>query len=268
MPHIAIVVHAHGSFDDYYYLHAIADVWHVNGYEVTVVQGPAHGLEADVAILHVDLTVAPQDHVDFVRRFPVSINGDVTDISKRRIVTHLVHQNDGYVGPVIVKANRNWMGRREAELAVKGLLPASDKRILREYRVFDAPEHVPPNVWKDPLLVVERFLPERSGDFYCLRMWKFFGDRETSVLCYSPEPIVKGRNIVHREPLTEVPDALRQCREELGFDFGKFDYAMVDDHPVLYDANRTPTLPRLPKEQVVAEVRLLSEGLRSYLRNH
>ena len=42
-------------------------------------------------------------------------------------------------------------------------------------------------------------------------------------------------------PLTEpVPEELRQTRRQLGFDYGKFDYGVVNGEVVLYDANRTP----------------------------
>ena len=267
MPHIAIVLHSHGSFGDSYYLHGIAEIWREKGFKVTVVPGPDSRVEADLAVLHVDLTVVPEDHLEFVRRFPVAINGRIEDISKRRIASHVVRESDGYDGPVIVKADRNCRGIPEAQLAARGLLPESDKRILSRYVVFDSPSQVPPSVWQDPLLVVERFLPERRDDLYCLRMWKFLGDRETNVLSYSMEPIIKSSNIITREPVAEVPEELRQLRTDLGFDFGKFDYAIVDGRPVLYDANRTPTTPQdLPREQILPELHSLAEGIGFYLR--
>ena len=266
MPHIAILMHSRGSFGEYYYLHGIAEIWSEKDFKVTVLPGPDPAVEADLAVLHVDLTVVPEDHLEFVRRFPVVINGRVADISKRRISAHLVREGDGYDGPVIIKADRNWRGKPEAQLAAKGLLPESDRRILREYVVFDSPRQVPPAIWQNPLVVVERFLPERRDGLYCLRMWKFLGDRETNVMCYSVEPIVKSSNVIRREPVTEVPDELRQVRTDLGFDFGKFDYVMIDGRAVLYDVNRTPSIPHLPKEQILPELRALSEGIRVYLR--
>ncbi len=54
-------------------------------------------------------------------------------------------------------------------------------------------------------------------------------------------------------------------RKDLGFDFGKFDYAIVDGRVVLYDVNRTPNLGNLPKEQKPPNTRLLAEGIRAYL---
>ncbi len=265
MPHIGILIHEHGSFGTQYYLRWLADIWSELGHQVTVIQGPTEAFEADVVVLHVDLTVVPENYLEFIRRFPVVINRSVEDISKRRITQNLVAQGDDYDGPVIVKADRNWGGRREAQLAAKGLGPDSDRRILREYLVLESQHRVPEVVWQDPLIIVDRFLPERRGDLYCLRMWKFFGDQEASVLGLSPEPIVKAANIVRREPLTDVPEELREIRKELGFDFGKFDYAIVDGGPVLYDVNRTPAIPPLPKEQNMIEFQRLAEGLRPFI---
>lgn len=72
-------------------------------------------------------------------------------------------------------------------------------------------------------------------------------------------------NIIRREAVAEVPDDLRRLRQELGFDFGKFDYAIVDGRVVLYDANRTPALSHLPKERILPNIRLLAQGIRAFL---
>ena len=50
----------------------------------------------------------------------------------------------------------------------------------------------------------------------------------------------------------------------MGFDFGKFDYGIVDEQVILYDANRTPTLGGV-REQYMPRVRLLADGLKSFL---
>jgi hypothetical protein len=115
-------------------------------------------------------------------------------------------------------------------------------------------------------LVVERFLPEKHDGFYCLRTWVFFGDRETGSISYSNEPIVKSNNVVRREPITDVPEDLRLIRQELGFEFGKFDYVVVNGRTVLYDVSRTPSLGRFSTKQYLPQIQLLAEGIRSYLR--
>jgi hypothetical protein len=95
-------------------------------------------------------------------------------------------------------------------------------------------------MWFNPKLVVEKFRPERQDGLFCLRQWLFFGDREVGSVAYSKHPVVKANRIVKREAVTEFPDGLRAHREALRFDFGKFDYVLVDGEVVLYDANRTP----------------------------
>ncbi len=280
MPRIVILVHRHGQFNDAaYFLHAIAEVWQQDGIEIRVLRGPGVYMQADLAILHVDLTVAPADHLKFVRQYPVAMNGAVADISKRRTSASIVRRGDGYDGPVIVKTNRNYGGLREGDIADRGSLVRRFARRLRgrmpwpwqgelgvsDYPILPSAARVPWVVWYNPDLLVERFQPEIRDDCYCLRTWVFLGDRETNSLSYSKQPIVKSENVIRREVVAEVPDELRQIRRELGFDFGKFDYAIVGDRVVLYDANRTPTLGNFPREQYLPRVRHLAEGIGAFI---
>ena len=73
--------------------------------------------------------------------------------------------------------------------------------------------------------------------------------------------------IVDFERLTEVPEELRQIRRDLKFDFGKFDYTMVDGRPVLFDANRTPTIGDFPKERYLPLAQTLARGIGAFVRN-
>jgi hypothetical protein len=280
MHHIVILLHRHDTFDNpRYFLHETAEIWREKGLRVSVLYGPGPRVDADLAILHVNLTVVPDDYLAFVRQYPAVINGSVTDISKRLISTNLVCRGDGYQGQVIVKTNRNSGGCPEARLVKKGPLLRRCAHSLRkrlpwscqsrlsvsDYHIFESVSQVPRVVWHNPDLVVERFLPECHDGFYCLRTWVFLGDRETNSLSYSDQPIVKSSNVLRRETVAEVPDELRQMRRHLGFDFGKFDYAIVNGRAILYDANRTPTLGNFPKEQFLPNIRLLAEGIRAYL---
>jgi hypothetical protein len=273
---IIILVHRRDPFREVsFFMREIADIWQEQGLRVNVPKGPEPEIDADLAILHVDLTVVPDEYSAFVRRYPVSLNGSVRDISKRVISANLVHRDDGYPGPVIVKTNLNCAGCQEARLAkierarlgLLNLLPwrRPAKLSVPSYTIFGSVGEVPGRVWKDPNLVVERFLPERRDGKYCLRTWVFLGDRETNSLCYSEDPVIKSTNVLRRETVAEVPDELRQTRRRLDFDFGKFDYAIVDGQVVLYDANSTPTLGRFPKEQFLPGIRVLAEGIRAYL---
>ncbi len=261
MNQIVILVHRQDRFDrTAYFLSAIADLWCHQGLRVSVLQGPERQVPADLAILHVDLTIVPEDYLAFLRQYPRVVNGRVVDVSKRRISSNLVQPGDGYEGPVIVKTDLNYGGLQELRLTNRRLLTISPEN----YPIYESVRQVPPIVWQHRELVVERFLPERRGDLYCLRTWVFLGDRETNSLCYAKHPIVKAGNVIRREPLAEVPDELRQTRRELGFDFGKFDYALVEGRVILYDANRTPTLGNFPMEQVLPRLRLLAEGIGAF----
>jgi len=279
MPNIVILVHRHDAFEGLHYLlHEISEIWRENGLSVNVSHGPTPDVSADLAILHVDLTVVPDDYLAFVRHYPVVLNGSVIDVSKRLISDNLARRDDGYEGPVVAKTNRNFGGRPEARLIYKGpllrrkihwfrnKLPWSYRSQLfpSEYRIFESTSQVPRVVWHNPHLIVERFLSECQNGLYCLRTWVFLGDRETNTLSHSHEPIVKAANTVRRERVAEVPDELRRIRRNLGFDFGKFDYAIVDGRVVLYDVNPTPTVGNM-REQFLPNIQLLAEGIGTYL---
>jgi hypothetical protein len=255
MNHVVILTHEHDEFDGTnYMLRGVCEAWRENGMNVTVLRGPGPYVGADAAILHVDLTVVPNPYIEFMRQYPIALNFAVKDISKRNISVNLVRRGDGYSGPVIVKTNRNFGGGREAETSQKSFLRKYARAIRRrlhwslraelgiwEYPIYSSPAQVPWAVWHNPDLIVERLLCERRDEFYCTRSWVFLGDAEGNTLYYAKQPIIKSRVAVKSEP-AQVPDELRQMRRKLGFDFGKFDYGIVEGRVVLYDANRTPTV--------------------------
>lgn len=278
MSHLAILVHAEHDLPPRSLLGRLVEIWRDWGVRVTVLRGCERWVEADALFAHVDLTVVPPQYVAGFAHYPVVINGQVTDISKRRISRNLVAREDGEgVGAVLVKTDRNYGGLGEYRSARRGgpirrygsalreRLPWSWRSYLDEYRIFESPRRVPTAVWLNPDLVVERFLPERRGEDYCLRTWLFFGEKERMALFRSREPIVKSRTIVTREPLTEVPDEVRSWRREFGFDFGKFDFAVVEGRAVLYDANRTPVLGNTTPEESLPWLTQLAEGIWSFL---
>lgn len=240
-------------FASKYLLYRLTELWQEAGHTVSV--GPAKRVAADLAIMHVDLTVVPEHHLpDNPDGCPL-LNGGVLDISKTRITRQRVMPGDIDVGPVIVKSNLNAYGGRE----FRALSPWSGPRLRRRlsrvlpwswvgclprnhYPVLDDVSRVPGWVWGRPDLIVERFTPERDGADYVLRCWLFFGDEEYSVKLFSDRPVVKAGNIHRHEYLHEVPESLRAARRALGFDFGKFDYVMVNGDAVLLDVNKTPAI--------------------------
>ncbi len=192
---------------------------------------------ADAAILHVDQSLVDQPYLDLAARYPVAVNGRAQDIRKRVVSRNLVGRDSAWDGPVLVKSDLNCGGQPEYMLARRGgTAPAPPPS---PYMIYDRIDLVPAPVWDDPFRVVERYLPERRDGMNVLRVWSFMGDYERCSWYTSPETIVKGRNMV-TFGTAEVPDLLREERRRLGIDFGKFDFAIGPEGPVLYDANKTP----------------------------
>jgi hypothetical protein len=139
-----------------------------------------------------------------------------------------------------------------------------------DYRVYAETHLVPSGVWHNPNLIVERFLAERDGSDYCCRHWLFFGRQEVHKRTLSPRPVVKiGAAREDRLSSIEriadpIPKELRTIRERMGFDYGKFDYGIVDGKVLLYDVNRTPGASADPRNHTET-IDVLSEGLRAAL---
>jgi len=253
---IAVLTHSNDNFvSGHYLLRFLVEAWENAGIDIRVLRGIEHFEPADALILHPDLTIVPDDYLAFCRHYPLIINGGARDISKRMISSSLVGQNDPYSGPVIVKSNFNRGGKAERKIArqrpLYRLLSSLTKRLPwtwtgklhpDDYPIFNSSRDVPRVVWRNPHLVVEKFLPEWEGAYYCLRQWLFFGDHEINHRIFSNSLIVKARNTIHHEDGLPVPEALRALRKKLKFDYGKFDYALINGEPVLYDTNRTPAV--------------------------
>ncbi len=280
---VAILTHAKQNFQATpYLLKTLLALWQKKGISVVHLQGIERFEPADALFLHVDTTVVPEDYLTFSKRFPIIINGEVQDISKRRISSQIINRSDNYQGKVIIKTDLNCGGDQEKGLArrkrrsrmvhkIKKHLPWSWSGYLSptNYPIFNSVHEVPRATWWNSKLVVEKFLPEHAGDNYCLRQWVFMGDREMSQRTISPEPIVKAANVVHREIGIPIPESLRHTRAALGFDYGKFDFVMVDDEAVLLDANKTPAFnSKDPSPAQMALLENLAEGLSSFLENH
>ena len=156
-----------------------------------VSRGVGRAIDADVIVNHIDLTVVPEAYVQFMARYPVAINGRCTDISKRTVSANLVTNGDGWDGPVIVKTDRNHGGRPERRLGwgriallvspnawlSRGRWRTRSMLVPDDYPIFESAAKVPPDVWRNPLLVVERFLPEREDDLFVVRSMAIFGDK-------------------------------------------------------------------------------------------
>jgi hypothetical protein len=271
-----------GEDDDFHGLHylskAFIPTWEKLGLKVLLHRGPENPPPADVALLHVDLTATPVKYQVLSQSYSKVLTIRVTDISKSKISDATVRRNDGYAGAVIVKTDNNSAGLMEERHALKrGGLPRLIAKLRRhlpwylrahltDYPILDSASKIPSLLWLNRDLIIQRFQPERDGPYYCLRTWTFLGDRETLSLSYSLDPVVKGRTVLRREKLTQVPPELRATRDRLGFDYGKFDYADIDGRVVLYDVNRTPGLGgNEPSPELLANVEYLAKGIRHYL---
>jgi hypothetical protein len=245
--------------------------WIEAGHFVVVHQGPGEPPPADIAILHVDLTVVPREYTETLGRYPLVLNGATADIRKRTYSKHLVTRGDGWDGPVIVKTDANCGALPELHWAQhevrKGRRADIDIRAIPgPYSIHDSPSLVPAEVWDDRQLVVERFLPERHGDAYAMRAYVFLGDSERCNCIVGPHPIVKGADTIARFPVP-VPDEIREERRRLGFDYGKIDFVVHEGTPILLDANRTPTMPRGGLSEAVHQgMKELSRGIESFVR--
>jgi hypothetical protein len=278
---ILILLHARdrGAERRSYQIWGLAEIWRSWGIEVVVQRGVDRFVDADMVVNHVDLTVVPQPYLRHMARYAVAINGRCTDISKRFVSRDLLRPGDGWDGPVIVKTDRNFGGELE-RLVLRGRaarawddlrmrLSAHPWRIRRclsthDYAVLRSVRDVPEDVWQNPHLVVERFLPEREGDFYLLRTLTLFGDRWVSRRMASASPVVKSGNAVRVEDIEPHPDAFKAARR-LGLDRGKVDYVLHGGRAVVLDANRTNTMGRVMTPQRIRETfQRLAPGLRSF----
>lgn len=284
---LAILTH---STDDVatggYLIQLMIRRWESMGFQVAVVSDVDEFVPADIALLHVDLSVVPDSCRRLAERYPLVLNGGVLDIRKRRFSQLLVDHPAGYAGEVIVKTDLNYGGwpefRRETLESPMGRLllryssaesvcrrfqwleerkPWRWRRMLPvgHYHVYAAPDQVPGGVWDNPNLIVERFVSERAESNYYCRHWLFFGHQEVTRLVTSSHPVVKSD--AKLEPSSEpVPEELRAIRAQLGFDYGKFDYGIVDGKVVLYDVNPTPGASA-DAGRHTETIEVLSEGL-------
>ena len=273
MAHIVVITHAYDNFRSRkFLLGTLASHWLDAGHTVSVAAVLGNWPDGDIAVLHLDISVTPVAYSEACRRYPVVVNAAATDIRKTRVSRNLVKPNDGWTGPVIVKTDLNYSGipemnaveqfRREGKPV--DLAPGPVVSTTQPYPILRSAGEVPADVWNNPGLVVERFLPEQDARGFWLRIWVFFADRERCTRYCGTQPIIKGPNIVARERAT-VPDELRAERERLGFDYGKFDFVVREGKAILLDANKTPGSPP-PSPEIDASNADLARGLHSMLR--
>lgn len=232
----------------------LSEIWNEHGIDVVI----GHGFHpaANLCILHHDRTFVPTCDIPPPPDGVPILNAAVQDISKRRYSSLLITPDGNWTGPIILKSNLNHYGapeRRDGKTAIGELqrkISTFSWRLARrlppyEYPILDSVDAIPNWVWCDPDVIVEKFLPEMHDGLYCLRGWLFFGAESYGYRLFSRDPLVKLKSIIRYEYLDgPPPKAIQRAREEMGFDFGKFDYVLHDGQPILLDANKTPSLKR------------------------
>jgi hypothetical protein len=259
-------------------IHDLARRWTARGIDVVVRQGVRAPPDADGAVLHVDRTFTPARYLRYATRYPAALNDTIRSISKRRVSTLRVMRGDGYAGPVIVKSVLNHGGVPEFESWGNSRRLQSLRKIqrlpwwvsgmflpsLQGYPIYDSSAAVPRAVWLHPLLIVERLMVERhssDAERYVLRHWTFLGDRDMHYHEVRHGSVAGRGNVIERGLGGPVPAELRAVRAAYGFDYGKFDYVIVDGRIVLFDCNRTPGAGVMHVPQYAAAFDNLSLGL-------
>jgi len=206
-------------------------------------------------VLHVDTTVVADEFFDLASRYPVTLNDKVKDILKTSISKHLLKRDDPYQGAVIVKTNANYGGVNEFNNATaSGRSTWYDPALERPWRkreimdslnypIFDNLSAVPPGVWKNDKLVVEKFLPERleNGDYRCNTCY-FFGEQAFAAWMSAPRPVIKSSVATALGLVDAVPPSISAIRKASGLNYGKIDYTEVNGEVYVYDINKTPAL--------------------------
>ncbi len=240
-------------------MHAIgllAGIWRNAGHEVRFLSGCDEFWDADLAFLHVDLSVVPEKNLAFARRYPVVINSRLTDVRKSRISRNLFEP--GYRGKVIVKTDLNAAGFPEFA-ASEGVVTqeAKDRHYgalgwpadaPKPYHVFNSFEDVPDRIRNLGGIVIEKFRPEIDGDLYRIRRSFILGDHAISYRLGDFQPIVEFGVPEAFEWIENVPEVLQRVRS-MGLEYGTVDYTWNDGEYVILDINKTPGAGRPPNEK-------------------
>lgn len=287
---IAIVFHETATDEDIrtYRISYCTKAWEQQGIDVEIVRGVKARVAADLVIPQIDLSVVPRPYRRLFGLPGAVVNRGVVDIRKSSFSENLVRLEDDYDGAVIVKTDANHGGEPEDRAYrrlsfYRRVLPRLARRVQKlgaiasggfrsplararairsdEYPVYASKRQVPPGVFGNSRLIVEKFRPETDGRYYYLRSYAFLGSEGLAVRTRSEHPAVKGGQATDLE-FVPVDDSIVAMREELGIDYGKFDYVMHDGEAVLLDVNVTPTFGDVYSPEVREEIAMrLAKGI-------
>lgn len=252
---VQIVTSPNHGCGDGFLLSKLAWHWRKAGHQISVGSVAEIPEETDIAILHIDRTRVGTEDVPTNPRGCRFMNERVLDISKRSYSGLKLELEDEWRGAVMIKSDLNCAGTpewyqsgRPLALRLRRKLSRVSWRLARclppeTYPVVAGLKDVPSWVWGRQDLLVERFVPEREEDLYCVRVWVYFGAEGYGYKLYGTEPTVKAGTIVRAERLEAPPPAsILNLAKKMGLDFGKIDYVEVDGEAVLLDINKTPTV--------------------------
>lgn len=271
---IAILFHARDrdrNLESYTIYHLVP-FWREAGHEVQFLFGTRERPAADLVFVHIDLSVVPDEYLQFAQRYPVSVNGRVKDIRKSTFSQNLLTAGDPWPGAVIVKSDLNSAGRPErlnrdsGRILRREIVQRSLRQFerltgirppfmtTRDYQIYDRLADVPRHQFRDRRIVIEKFLPELEAGHYHTRIYQFLGDRSICSRLVSTQPIVNVASTIRIEDVTPPPEILA-WRQRLGIDYGKLDYVVVDGRAILLDVNKTVGTVRAERAEDLRKLR-------------
>ena len=257
-PHILVLFHENATRLSIQSsgVYSMANSWRRQGCRVTFQFGPKDRVPADLIFVHVDLSVVPEEYLDYASGYPRAVNGDVRDIRKSTVSEQLIKETSNWPGPVIVKTDLNHGGHPEFLLGdgsgsftgilsrkIRSMVSRNRQIATRTYRVHQNRHQVPKAVWNRPDLVVERFCPELNDGRYHVRMYRFLGTCGTCRRASSTHPIVKSQTTEGFEYVEPDPKVFH-WKDKFKLDYGKLDYVVHRGEAVLIDVNKTPGIGR------------------------
>jgi len=270
--HLHILTSRKERLQNRHLIKVLAGIWREQGHILSFGNRPPP--TTDAVIAHTDYSMIDEHFFRQVDEGIPVINSAARNILKSNVSQLLINENSKWHGPVIIKTDANCHAAEEYAyhgLDLLRLLKIFAGRFVswqwtgelpfRTYPILERTDQVPGWVWQDHRLVVEKFMPERDGELYVLRLWMFFGEQEYCMRVCSELPVVKSRKLVSVDLVEEVPDAVRSVRRKLGLDFGKIDFVMHGNDALVFDVNKTPTVDLNKRGQLGPFVRRLADGL-------
>ncbi|MGH8105869.1 MAG: hypothetical protein ACREO2_06105, partial [Arenimonas sp.] len=97
---IAVLFHEKDTLQsaERYVVHGLAAHWKSDGHQVDYIFGIRDFRPADLILVHVDLTIVPEEYFEFANRYPIVLNGKVNDIRKSAYSKQLLKNGDSYEG--------------------------------------------------------------------------------------------------------------------------------------------------------------------------